>query len=497
MSMESLTDTEVWDLLEQVEGGERIEVLMELAGRSFRVGEFGKAAELSGQAADEAGIFLSPAAVEECCYGQGRAFVMARDLDEAVAAFERGVQSYVELEPKGHLSRNLWGIADCQYAKGDYPAAQAAATRSVDAAVADEDWTQAGASQLLLARALYLGDREEDALTACSAARDFFRTVPDPAGVADVDDFTATVHHFLHQPAEAADLLDRCLLMMKTIGDERSVAYAKFRLAYGRGVLGDHEGALELLAEADTEYEGLGDLIDVARCRTAMARHHETIGRLGEALELARSASALWDGLGEDAEYLRNQAFVSRLYYGMHRYEDAIRVNDRIVRLAQHHDDAEMQSLGGWALLRMADDYLAMDEWDSVLEVLDQDGYWDGAPDLVGRLWKSTIAARALYALGREDEALAVAEAALAETDDDDVNSNTAYLYEIKARVGLRQERPDFERHIAHAIALHLAAGDDDRARDLADYFRPTFSHPPQGGVPEGADAKNLLQPPG
>ena len=136
-------------------------------------------------------------------------------------------------------------------------------------------------------------------------ARDFFRTVPDPAGVADVDDFTATVHFFLVHPAEAADLLDRCLTMMTTIGDERSIAYAKFRLAYARGVVGDHEGALELLAEAEVEYEGLGELFDVARCRTVMARHQERLNRLSEAVDLARSASALWDGLGDDVEYLR------------------------------------------------------------------------------------------------------------------------------------------------------------------------------------------------
>ena len=83
-----------------------------------------------------------------------------------------------------------------------------------------------------------------------------------------------------------------------------------------------------------------------------------------------------------------------------------------------------------------------------------------------------------------------IAEAALAETEDADVNSNTAYLYEIKARASLQRELPDRERHLAHAIALHLAVGEDDIARELADYFRPSFSHDEQGGVDSSLDQK-------
>ena len=85
------------------------------------------------------------------------------------------------------------------------------------------------------------------------------------------------------------------------------------------------------------------------------------------------------------------------------------------------------------------------------------------------------------------------AEAALAETEDADVNSNTAYLYEIKARASLQRELPDRERHLAHAIALHLAVGEDDIARELADYFRPSFSHDEQGGVDASLDQKGAM----
>ena len=47
--MDGFTDSELWDHLDEAEGEVRIEVLMELADRSYRVGEYGKAAELSAQ----------------------------------------------------------------------------------------------------------------------------------------------------------------------------------------------------------------------------------------------------------------------------------------------------------------------------------------------------------------------------------------------------------------------------------------------------------------
>ena len=104
--------------------------------------------------------------------------------------------------------------------------------------------------------------------------------------------------------------------------------------------------------------------------------------------------------------------------------------------------------------------------------------------------------ARALFALGKSEEALGVADSALAATEDGDVNSNTAYLYEIKARVGLAQMRPDRERNLTHAIALHLAVGEDDVARDLADYFRPSFSHGAQVDFDELGGPKVSNSPP-
>ena len=99
----------------------------------------------------------------------------------------------------------------------------------------------------------------------------------------------------------------------------------------------------------------------------------------------------------------------------------------------------------------------------------------------------ASLRARSLYALGMVEEALGVADSALAATEDDDVNLSTALLYEIKARVGLAQTRPDRERHLAHAIALLLAFGQVESATELAAHFKPSFDHA-HPSSPDGAE---------
>jgi hypothetical protein len=88
------------------------------------------------------------------------------------------------------------------------------------------------------------------------------------------------------------------------------------------------------------------------------------------------------------------------------------------------------------------------------------------------------IQARALYKLGREDEALAVADSALKITTEEFVSSVTGHFYEIRGLVLNHKNKREGKRDLAHAIALHLANNLDDRARDLAEHFMPSEDDP-------------------
>lgn len=487
---EELTDYELWERLPQAGPSERVDVLLTLATRSFDQHEFARAAELAGQAATEAKAAEVSTLAEECHYLEGRARVQAGDRDAALVAFQAGVDAYAAPNPSPGLARNYWGLADSLYHSSRFIDAASAAQRSVEAATADEDLQLAGLSALLQARALFYGDREEDALDHCASARGYYQSVPAPFGVNDCDDFAARVLLYLGRTDEAVEVLAGCLRLVRSIGEEPLVAYQTHRLGAALIQAGDYARALGLLDDAEGAYQRLENLSALADCKVSIGRCLEWLDRVDDAVDAMQSASALWDALGEELEYLRAQAHVARLHYAQGLMRDAIRVNQRIVDASQGSDHPDIQAQGAWALLRLADDYLELESWDSVLATLDQDTYWTPDREAAGRLWMASMRARALFALGRPEEALGVADSALAATEDADVNGNTAFLYEIKARVCLAQMRPDRERILAHAIALHLAVGSNDIARELAEYFRPSFSHASSDGFGQFLDQK-------
>ena len=214
----------------------------------------------------------------------------------------------------------------------------------------------------------------------------------------------------------------------------------------------------------------------LADCDMWISRTYVGYSHVEEALKCARSATSLWDALGQGANYIRGLERQSILLYTAKRYIDAAEMNDRIISEIGESDDASFINMKGYAQLRKADDFVPLFMWDSVLETLNSTNQFGQTSTHSGNLWFYALKARALYALNRHEEAMGIADSGLALTQDSSVNINTAYLYEIKARVSLEQNRPDKERHLAHAISLHLAFGEDDQARELSEYFKPNFT---------------------
>jgi hypothetical protein len=111
-----------------------------------------------------------------------------------------------------------------------------------------------------------------------------------------------------------------------------------------------------------------------------------------------------------------------------------------------------------------------------------------------GNAWFYSLKAAALYQLNLREEALGVADTGLSLTNNEEVDLYTATLYEIKARVSLEQNRPDKERHLAHAIALLLAFNYSTKARELSEYFKPDFSPPKSDNILSDENADSSIQ---
>jgi hypothetical protein len=116
-----------------------------------------------------------------------------------------------------------------------------------------------------------------------------------------------------------------------------------------------------------------------------------------------------------------------------------------------------------------------LNDWNSVIEILDGlPDYPNFQPVLQIVIWSMSIRARALFEMGSFEDAYKVADDAIGETTEDLINWVTAYLYEVRGKILLFEEDRGGIQDLAHAIALHLANSEDDRARLLSEYFLPT-----------------------
>lgn len=476
-NLEQYPENQLWAALNEAENEEKVEILIELCDRRLQASDHAQAASLAEQAANEAEKCMSNSIVENARYRQGLAFWRANRYDEAIAAFQLGVDRYTEPDEKIELSKNQWGIASSLLGKKEYDEAAKWAKTSTESALAESAYSMAGLNKFVEAKALYLGDREIEALAACEEARSYHRIEQELAEVADIDAYMAQIHTFLGNFSDAANLLRNCLVLAEA-SSSIQFKYFSYRLGNALIDLNEYAEAREHLERARDLYQIADEHAFLADCFYSLSLTYRGDSALDTALELTRSATSLWDALGKDSSYIKGLQRTAILLFSKHDYQESIAVNQRIIDFVNTFDEPETYESLGWALLRMIDCYQEIQNFEFSLELLEATDLFGSESQHSANRWFYSLKAKALYALGAHEEALGVAESALAQTSNDEVDFNTAYLYEVKARVSLEQNRPDKERHLAHAIALLLAFGESEKATELSEYFKPDFAPP-------------------
>jgi tetratricopeptide (TPR) repeat protein len=471
----SYSDEQLWAHLREAENEEKVDLLLELASRSTSRGDNIEAASLAEQAATEAEKSMANCVVENARYRQGVALWREQRYDESLSAFRLGANTYQEPDSKLDLSKNQWGIASSLYLKGEYAEAAEWAKISTDSAVSEEAYSMAGLNKFLEAKSLYMDDRETEALEACEIARGYRRIEKQLNEVAEIDAYMAHIHTYLGNSHEAAGLLRNCLVLAEATSSV-DIKYYSYRLGNALIDLGSYEEARFHLETARNLYQEDDDHSSLADCFYSLSLTYRGSSQLDTALELTRSAVSLWDALGSNASYIKGLVRTAILLFSKDDFSAAIDVNKRIMDFIDIPNDYSETESYGWALLRMIDCYGVREQWETALELLESTEMFGKDSQHQANNWFYSLKARALYALERHEEAMGVADTALAQTKNEEVDLSTAQLYEIRARVSLEQNRPDKERQIAHAIALLLAFGETSKARELSDYFKPDFS---------------------
>lgn len=468
-------DEDLWSKLGEVEGRERIDILYELGRRASQRDDFATASTLWLEIESTAQELGDVAVAAEAVRLQGTAAFYAGDPDSAVELYQRAAKGHEEAGRPRDTAGALWCLADTYRVLGDFEAQLQAASESRTIAESEQAHGQAGDACMLQARALYLLNRDQEAVTACEAGRDHFRAAERPEKVAQIDDFAVTVHMYLGNLDEALDLARGCLVLARTSSTDDDDPYARLRLAEVFQRRGESDLALEHADIAMASYRAGNDLVGAAGCERLRGDALFDKDEPQKALDAFADARVLYDATGHDYDALRCETSYGIVLHYVGDYRQAARVNRRLIAAYDRMGDREEELR--WSVVRLLDNLLEAEEPDECLEAAET--YMQAWPEGVTAEDSTYREFLGLYALaldatGKSDQATAVAEHVIAHTPAREANLSTAFCYEVRGRSRLSQDEAAAGQDFSHAIALHLARGRIDRARDLSKYFLPT-----------------------
>ncbi len=482
LSPDEATEDELWELLDQASGAERARILHELGGRAFADEDFERSVALAESAAAQARDTGDELLTARSLFGQAAGL---RRLGRTRELIPVAMEAADLLRANGEPAE----IAEC------HGIVAGAFSDLGEDATALEHWSsaarlyeseerpgEAGRMWMSLGEALARLDRHAEALEKYDHARALFRGSDEPGAVPWADDRAASALIDLGRADEALERLRSALNVREAQRDAPRIAYAHYRLGWTLRMVGQYEDALSHLSMAAEMFDDLEDLEGRARCDLEAANAMTSLGQDEEADELYRRVRAVFDALGHDSQVVLSEANRAVLLARTGRVEQAAELNARLVARAR---DEGITWLLGDIGNHLARNLIELGRPADALAALDAQD-----PDLLAtgsRVQAAALRAKALLAEGRRTPAMRAAEAGLRLAEGAGLVAERAELYEMRGLSRLpTRSRPRLvaaERDLAHSVALYLAAGLTEKARELSAHFLPgSGAHVHRGG---------------
>lgn len=472
LTPDEATEDELWEMLDEATGVDRARILHELGGRAFSDQEFEQSVALAESAAVQAREVGDELLTARSLFGQAAGL---RRLGRTRELIDVAMEAADLLRANGEPAE----IAEC------HGMVASAFTDLGDDTTALEHWSsaarlfeseehlgEAGRMWMSLGESLSRLGRHTEALEKIDHARALFRRSEEPGAVPWADDRAAAALIELGRIDDALERLRAALNVREAQRDLPRIAYAHYRLGWTLRLVGQFDEALSQLSIAAELFDDLDELEGRARCDLEAANALTSLGQFEEADELYRRTRAVFDALGHDAQVVLSDANRAVLLARTGDLEQAAALNLSLVNRAS---EAGVTWLLGDISNHLARNLIDLDRPNEALDVID--GQDPALLEPPASVQSAALRAKALLATGRRALAARAAEEGLEQAADAEMVAERAELYEMRglarlpARAGPRVQAA--ERDLAHAVALYLAAGLTDKARELSTRFLP------------------------
>lgn len=470
-----MSDDELDECIEGEDLEMRAYALGELAYRMQEKRDAAKAATYAGTARE---LFHTQGSqIDEALVGMLEARAL-RALDEETTAIEvlnRVIEIHREYSGERDLADAInlrgacfEGLKQRAEAEADYRAA-CALYRSIDAA------TPAGIALLNAGDLQGAADKFADSLATFEEALDVFSAGGDLVGVGRAHDRIAASLIEIGDLGLALDHLRESLRIFEYIEDEDRWYYAKYRLGWTLVTEGETAEAIPLLEAASAYYKANSRFVSAAQADVQIAHAHSHEGRYDTASEIYRTTRSVFAGSNRPGDARLSEGNLAINLARQGRYQEAIDLYRKlIVASDEDEDEGGSRSLRNRlaSALRHLETFDAVEESLQVLAAIDQSAWGELNYE---HAYQLDAYRASLSWLGRDDEAVAYARAVLDLPHASNTTYFVAHAYRTVAQHADRAgDTSAADQAFAQAIALFLAEGIDETARELSKRFLPT-----------------------
>jgi tetratricopeptide (TPR) repeat protein len=473
--MDELSDDELWELAGSQDKDERAQALLRLA---VRMQVSGSVEESLSQASSARELFIELGSEENEArsgYYEARAHFEAGNYAAAIAVLERTIDLYrvyaSEVDLAAAISLKAKSCRDLKHldqAKENFSIAS-------NLYASNGSYTAAGICALEVLEIQGREGHQTEALATGNRALEIFRDGSDLIGVGRAHDRIAASLIDLGDIYTALEHLREALRVFTYIENEYYSAWANYRLGWALVTVGQNAEAIPLLETASRWYKDNENYSAAADADTQLAHALANEGKEEQARELYLTTKAIYAGTGrpEGARLADGNIAASLARSGM--YTDSIKIYRRLIDEGREVEDGYLVRAISTRLANCLVELQTFETAEEALRILDAVPVEDWGDSRFDRVFQLDSYMNTNSFLGRVDEVERYAKAILEFGIEAGFISYTANAYKLLGLIEFdRGNEEGSNALIAQAIALYLADGSDETARELSNRLLPT-----------------------
>ncbi|MEN9966783.1 MAG: hypothetical protein RL036_16 [Actinomycetota bacterium] len=473
--MDELSDAELWELAGSQDKNERAEALLQI---SIRMQVAGNVEASLSQASSARELFreLGQEAKEaQAGYFEARAHYEAENYPAAIQVIERTIELYRVYASEDELAEAIFVKAKAHRDLKQKAEAQENFQIASNLFASNNSHTAAGVCALEVLEIQGGEGHQADALLTGKRALEIFQEGSDLIGVGRAHDRIAASLIDLGDIYTALEHLREALRVFTYIENEGYTAWAKYRLGWTLVTVGQNPEAIPLLEEASRWYKSNENYASAADADTQLAHALTNEGKEDQARELYRTTRAIFAGTGkaEGARLADGNIAASLARSGL--YPEAIAIYRRLIEEGKAAEDGYLVRAISTRLANCLVEQQTFEAAEEALRILDAVPVEDWGDSRFDRVFQLDSYMNVNSFLGRTDEVERYAKLILEFGIEAGFISYTANAYKLLGLIEFdRGNKEESNSLIAQAIALYLADGSDETARELSNRLLPT-----------------------